>query len=508
MDKPARQVYVISDLHVGGVYPEIEHPEDRGFRISTQVPQLTAFVDALAEKPPGEPAVELVINGDFIDFLAETGPSPGSWEAFTADPQAATRKLEAIVERDRDLFSALGRLLARGHRLTITLGNHDIELALPSVRNRLMELMGVEGHHQFRFIYDGEAYVIGDVLIEHGNRYDMFNVVDHDGLRRLRSLLSRNQPVPAEHRFEAPTGSHIVASIMNPVKTSYSFIDLLKPETGAAVPILLALEPGSRSILGRMALMLKRAHGHRLAAPATPGFGGDIHADDAGSEFFGGDISSFDDVPIAGGSPSQSSGGNEDDDALGDVLSEALGDDAEAFLSEIPQETSIGEDISAGEFFDRTMGLASLLLARNDADVERRLPSLLKALRSVQDDKSFDRSVETASEYLEAARELARGGFRCIVFGHTHLPKRVTLDDDAIYINTGTWADIMRFPAEILTGSDEQALPRLREFVDDIGAGRLSRWISFGATYARLDLDAGGRLLNAELLDFQGPEAI
>lgn len=502
MERPARQVFVISDLHVGGDYPHSDDPEDRGFRISTQVPALAAFVTALADKQPEAPSIELVINGDFIDFLAEKEPASDGWMPFTLDPGAANAKLEAMVERDRALFSALGRLLARGHRLTITLGNHDIELALPQVRKRLMELIGVEGHHQFNFVYDGEAYVIGDVLIEHGNRYDMFNVVDHDALRRYRSLLSRNQPVSVEHRFNAPTGSHIVASIMNPVKSSYPFIDLLKPETGAAVPVLLALEPGTRKLLARMALMVKRARAHKLSGAAMPGFGGDIHAEGDAGVSFGDDIGSFD------GDMSAAAPLSADDDALAAVVHDAMGDDGDAFLAEFREPASVGEDISTAEFFDRSMGLASLLLARNDDDVERRLPSLLKALRSVQGDKSFDRSVETAREYLDAARELARGGFRCVVFGHTHLAKRVPLENDALYINTGTWADVMRFPMEILAGSDEEALPKLREFVQDLAAKKLKRWIGTGATYARLDLDAEQRLLQAELLDFEGPENV
>ncbi len=109
MEKPARQVFVISDLHVGGVYADSGDPQDRGFRISTQVPQLTAFVTALADKQPGEPAIELVINGDFVDFLAERDSSSAGWQPFVQDPQAAARKLEAIVERDSALFAALGR---------------------------------------------------------------------------------------------------------------------------------------------------------------------------------------------------------------------------------------------------------------------------------------------------------------------------------------------------------------------------------------------------------------
>ncbi|MEJ2238454.1 MAG: hypothetical protein P8X82_09175, partial [Gemmatimonadales bacterium] len=89
MEKPARQVFVISDLHIGGDYAAPDDPDDRGFRISTQVPALTSFVTALADKQPGGPVIELVINGDFIDFLAEKVPNSSGWEPFTLDPEVA-----------------------------------------------------------------------------------------------------------------------------------------------------------------------------------------------------------------------------------------------------------------------------------------------------------------------------------------------------------------------------------------------------------------------------------
>ena len=372
--------------------------------------------------------------------------------------------------------------------------------------------MGVGARHQFQFIYDGEAYVIGDTLIEHGNRYDMFNVVDHDALRRYRSLLSRQQEVPSQYLFDAPTGSKIVASVMNPIKRLYPFIDLLKPETGAAVPILLALEPGTRKLLARMALLVNQARKHRLAGDALPGFGGDIHADGAMDEPFGQDIgSSVDDFTAA-----PASGASDDAEAaLGEVITLAMGEEADSFLADVESAGSsadpgpdIGEDISTAEFVDRSMGLAKLLLSKNDADVERRLPCLLKAVRALHNDKSFDRTTESASEYLNAARDLAGGGFRCIVFGHTHLAKRVDLGDGRVYINSGTWADVMRFPTELVAGAQGDALGRLRSFVDDLRIGKLRRWIGFEGTYARLGFDASERLVSAELCDFESAEQV
>jgi hypothetical protein len=39
------------------------------------------------------------------------------------------------------------------------------------VRRALYTALHLEPSHDFQFLYDGEAYAVGDVLIEHGNRY-------------------------------------------------------------------------------------------------------------------------------------------------------------------------------------------------------------------------------------------------------------------------------------------------------------------------------------------------
>src|SRR5262249_37777826 len=148
--------------------------------------------------------------------------------------------------RDRQLFDALRTFTGRRGRLTLLLGNHDVELSFPQVRRRLFQYLDAEALTRITFIYDGEAYAVGDALIEHGNRYDGFNVIDHDRLRRVRSLQSRRQAIPPEYAFAPPPGSRLVASIMNPIKQMYPFVDLLKPETEAVVPMLLALEPEFR----------------------------------------------------------------------------------------------------------------------------------------------------------------------------------------------------------------------------------------------------------------------
>jgi UDP-2,3-diacylglucosamine pyrophosphatase LpxH len=502
----ARAVYVISDLHLGGTYGKTS--KGRGFRINTHVNELSEFVEALAEKPASGPKIELVINGDMVDFLAEREDAPPFWNPFTCDAEAACAKLQAIADRDRPFFNALGTFLDKNHRLTVLTGNHDIELVLPPVRLKLEEVIGVKPCHDYQFIYNGEAYQAGDALIEHGNRYDQWNVVNYDGLRRLSSLISRRQPIPEKYDFEPPAGSKMVAWVINEIKEDYKFIDLLKPETDIAVPLLLALEPGYRQMLATIAKLAFQTRDHRMEAAALPSFGGDIHAGGDSASAFGSDISTY-----SGGNMEESSPASDDEAALEQVLRDRLPGDSGAFLEALAPAgndpgVGIGSDISTANIVDRTMGLAKLLFSRDDQDIGRRLPALLKALQVLQPDRNFDLDYETAPEYTDAAKELFKGGFRFVLFGHTHMAKKIELQPGCWYLNSGTWSDLMRLPPEILTASEADARKQLDPFVQDIGAGLLDRWIVFRPTYIQLDLDAGGHVINAELRPYESAAAM
>jgi len=500
MPSGTRQVYVISDLHLGGDYPRDNREGARGFRQNTHVPELTQFVQQLTGKLKEGAPIELIINGDMVDFLAEKNATAPEWSPFNADAPTACRKLEAIAERDIGFFQAVGEFARSGGRLTLLIGNHDIELSLPAVRQTLEAILGLQGSEDYNLIHNGEAYTVGDALIDHGNRYDSWNVVNYDALRRVCSLMSRRQPVPAKYAFDAPAGSKLVCQVMNPIKEDYAFIDLLQPVQEAAVPLLLALEPGFRRNIAEVAKLALQASRHGLEAPALPSIGGDIRAEEVGVEAFGSDISArtLDTLETEAETL-------DPDLALRQVLKQTMGDQAGSFLREAAggeTRTGIGEDISAMETVERGLGLAKLLFGRKSETVDQRLPALLKALRALQNDKSFDLGVEAVASYVDSARELARGGFRYVLFGHTHLVKKVPLGNGVFYLNSGTWADLMQVPAEIIAGSDAAAMEKLREFVDGIAAGNLSRWIKFKPTYIRLELDAKGTVARADLYQY------
>jgi hypothetical protein len=110
------------------------------------------------------------------------------------------------------------------------------------------------GSGRVEFIYDNQAFGEKPVLIEHGNRYDSWNVIAHDQLREVRSAMSRGEAPPL---FESPAGSRLVINIMNKIKAKFTFVDLLKPEDAALLPL--------RAALNRSSFWRKEA-GHRAVA--------------------------------------------------------------------------------------------------------------------------------------------------------------------------------------------------------------------------------------------------
>jgi UDP-2,3-diacylglucosamine pyrophosphatase LpxH len=375
----------------------------------------------------------------------------------------ARARVDTIVDRDRDLFAAFAGAVRAGLRMTILLGNHDVELALPSVRARFLESLDPDDTGRVRMIFDGEAYVVGDALIEHGNRYDGFNVIDHDALRRMRSAQSRRIS-DARAMFEPPPGSRLVVEVMNQLKREYPFIDLLKPETSAVLPILLTLEPACRRHVLKVA-NLYLAASRRASDGARPNYEGDIAATTGGELL----------------------------EVLAEHMPHETARDFAASLA-VPVEQDIASRSSV-------LGMVRLALARDRDGLARRLPHLLQALRALEQDRTFELETESP-EYLDPAREIAAGGFRYVVFGHTHLAKRVDLGGGRTYFNTGTWADLIRFPSEIFATPDSQQLEALNAFITDLVEKKFERWLLFRPTYVRLDVD-GDAVQRAELAVYE-----
>jgi len=415
---------------------------------------LARFINRLARRTE---VTELIINGDFIDFLAEEDDSPDSFSAFTSDIDDARVKLQRAIERTDEaapigsrVFDAFRAFTAAGHRLTMLLGNHDIEQAHPGVRQILAKALTGDRPARYELISDGQALQIGDLLVEHGNRYDGWNSVDHTHLAEYRSAVSRGEP----YTFKPPPGSKLVVAVMNRLKQEFRFIDLLKPENEAVLPILVAIQPSViKNILDLVTLAAKSyirqpSVGKRPTWPSK--------------------ISGY--TPIPGDSPTKAGeiGG------LETASARAL--------------TKMLVEISRSAKKNRPQALRDALLQ----------------FRGVYE-SNFDLLAEADKYEAQACRLLGdRDGV--VIFGHTHLAKCMPVNSaGGTYINTGTWCPILKLPKRFYlpaeSADDERLIiEKLKVFLSDLEHNRLSHWSAIYPTAARIVLNSSGKVVDRGLV--------
>lgn len=481
-------LYVISDLHLGGAPAAGEDP---GFQMCPPEmrDRLARFIDWIARPRADGADLELVINGDFVDFLAEPDQVRDGVPVFSAlrtDPALALATFRALVRnidgepshydgdppRKDGVFAALKRFVAAGHKLTLTLGNHDVELALPPVRRALVELLTGGAPARVEFLLNGEAYAVGPVLVEHGNRCDGWNAVQHDKLRALCSRMSRGETYPS---FAPQPGSRLVAEVMNPLKRRYRFIDLLKPETQAVIPLLAALEPASIVKLGA----ISRAATEYLRAESV-----DLRRQHETSGY----VSAFESL---GDAPTPPPPRDRDEAETLQLLAEAEA----TWASPAGGLDSLrgGEVSTLGDWLGAANSLWRVLGKHFDKAFDQaRLGALRTAFLKRRETlhATFDLLTEDP-RYEGAAKELAKDCLRVVMFGHTHLAKSIPLHEHAHYLNAGTWCPTMALDESWYDPktSDDKSLPELAAFLKDLAANNLGPRLRRKAHCARVEFD-------------------
>ncbi|MCB9759564.1 MAG: hypothetical protein H6739_06960 [Alphaproteobacteria bacterium] len=502
---PTRTLYAISDIHLGGA---------PGFQLCPPAVRrrLARFLHHLCDRAEAGETLELIVNGDFIDFLAEEpvnedggafpgSAHPGGFEAFTSDPAHARAKLRrAILRTDEDaleghqVFPAFRRFTQAGNRLTVLLGNHDLELCLPGVREALVDALTGDAPARLRFIDDGQAYRVGRCVFDHGNRADGWNQVLHDLLRRTRSALSRGET----YAFEPPPGSALVVEVMNPLKQQYRFIDLLKPEEEAVIPVLVALDPyrmdKATSALGRVreyASLARRLVELRVIAERRSDSLDPLA------------VSGWMDTPAVGLDALQASGTLEEPEEQPSIDALLIEIAALSHPEGAEQPDILGDGLSGMRVSGALQQSARVGLARA-SQRHRGLRRALLALRETYG-RTFDVGIEEP-HYLEAAASLAGEDGRLVVFGHTHLAKQIPLAGGGLYLNTGTWCPVIRLPERLYQpstspGDEAQVLNALFNFIHDLEENRLEPWTQQHSTFSRVVVDPeSGEWQDAQLL--------
>src|SRR6266568_3593328 len=127
---------IISDLHLTGGQSALQ-----GFSDAQQAALEGLTAAAYSGEPLGRADdVELIINGDALDFLAT---SPYDTQG-ASDVPTALEKLNKIIAAHGPFFEMLRHFIAtQGRHVTFITGNHDIELCFEEVRAQLRETIGV-----------------------------------------------------------------------------------------------------------------------------------------------------------------------------------------------------------------------------------------------------------------------------------------------------------------------------------------------------------------------------
>src|SRR5262249_12891608 len=112
-----------------------------------------------------------------------------------------------------------------------------------------------------------------------------------------------------------------------------------------------------------------------------------------------------------------------------------------------PRNVSTGDtgDLIKKIFFGREEDGLKAMFSRGEAIPAARLRKLQAALRGVLDgDKTFEAGLPDGNCYAAARKMVEAGVAKAIVMGHTHLARDIDLPGGARYLNTGTWADLIR----------------------------------------------------------------
>ncbi|HEX8136625.1 MAG TPA: metallophosphoesterase [Pyrinomonadaceae bacterium] len=458
-----RRLIIISDLHIGGdEYPMLGHPE-----------KLVNFLNELADyRPPPKQTIELVINGDFVDFLAQA-----PFKAWTEDQSSAISKLEAAMTRFPSVFAALARCAQKLSGLTLVLGNHDVEMALPKVRERFLKELQTDTR-RCTFIITNEAYSIGDLLIEHGNRYDGWNAIDHDGLRHTVSWASRGEPPLAKENMKICPGSQFVIEVMNPLKARYYFIDLLKPETKIVTLLIRAFEPALKYDL-------------KVIYEAAQTYVGQWARTRPWLQ-----------------TPFPQPGQVEYVKRMEEMSASFPDDLRERFAEELRpvypnlQQTGLLSDFASAlkKRFLRPLRPDSLRtrLERGEKIPAGQLRDIQVALKHVlYNDRSFEFD-EVDGPYVSAAKRMTQAGVaKVVVMGHTHLAKNIDLGPGLKYVNTGTWADVIRVPMEYLENTGE-GLAGLEKWLESLVLNKIDSLRDSQPTYADVLVDENGNVANSD----------
>lgn len=211
-------ILVISDLHLSaGKMIKGKRNLLEDFHYDNE---LIDFLNYYSSGDYADIGVELIINGDFLDFLAV--PYVEFYDDEFWSEKAALAKLKMIMAAHRGVMDALKRFLSgKDKKIVYIIGNHDAEFVFDSLKE---EFLNYFGEHRTNCILSNAIAThiptLG-VSIQHGHQYELAH--DFDQENAVIETLS------GEKYFVPPWGSYYVTNVINKYKQERSFINAVRP---------------------------------------------------------------------------------------------------------------------------------------------------------------------------------------------------------------------------------------------------------------------------------------
>lgn len=211
-------ILVISDLHLSaGKMLKGKRNLLEDFHYDNE---LIEFLNYYSSGDYRDIEVELVINGDFLDFLAV--PYVEFYDDEFWSEHAAIEKLRMVMQAHRGVLNALKKFLSvPGKNIIYIIGNHDAEFVFDSLKKEFLSYFGEEAS-KMTLSNSLTTYVpTKGIYIQHGHQYERAHEFDQEN--------AVIETVNGERYFVPPWGSYYVTNVVNKYKQERGFINGVRP---------------------------------------------------------------------------------------------------------------------------------------------------------------------------------------------------------------------------------------------------------------------------------------